>query len=260
VSRRRYRLAVASALAAFASATLIASSSARTAATPIYVAPSPKAPQTMECQNLAYCYGVRGPWVVIPAGGEATFLFGCPEQAKELGAYLLGGADALASSQHVHVWYDGWLGTPIGRQTPQSSTTGLLFHAVTDNGQPASFQPVLGCINLIQSSKLSTVSEVRPATPVAGTHIALPPSLRASLVVLEPGWDRPISVSCPSKESLVGSWGAATFGTQGPPIFPRARPVTITTVDRGNTVHALVRTASWVPYLIRVQIGAMCEP
>jgi len=258
VSNSRCRLAAVSFLVVLAACALTGPGAARTLGTPFFVAPSAHAPQTTECQNLSYCYGVRGPWVIVPAHGEATFLLGCPQQAKAVGAYLLGGIDALASSTHVRVWYDGWLGTPIGAQTPQSSTTGLLFHAATDNGKPGSFQPVLGCINLIQTSKISTVSVIKPAVQALGTLAPSRPSLRAILVVLEPGWDRPISVSCPSSEPLVGNWGAATFGTEGPPVFPHPNPVTITTVDRGDTVHALVRTASWVPYLIRIQIGAMC--
>jgi hypothetical protein len=253
------RLLVVASLVVLLATALTGGGAARTSGSPFYVVPSAGVPVTTECHNLAYCYGVHGPWVVVPARGEATFLFGCPERAAELGAFLLGGTDALASSKHVHVWYDGLLGAPFGAQT-QNSTAGLLFHAATDNGKSGSFQPVLGCIDLIQASKFSTVSAVRPAVPPAGTRSAPSPSLKVTFALLEPGWDRPISLSCPSHNTLVGSWGAATFGTQGPPVFPHPGPVTITSVDRGGAVHAQVRTASWVPYLIRIQIGVMCEP
>lgn len=259
MKRRLARLALAAGTVALLGLLLVAASAARPQGAPFYVIPSSAIPSTTECQGLAYCYGVRGPWVIVPAHGEATFLFGCPERSKAAGAFLLGGTDSLASSDHVHVWFDSPLGTPIGMQTPKGSTTGLLFHAVTDNGKPGSFQPVLGCIDLIQASKYSTVASTLPTAPPAGVRAVAAPGYTATLVVLEPGWDRPVSVACPQNESLVGNWGAAAFGTEGPPILDRANPVKMTITDRGNTVHALVRTASWIPYLIRIQIGAMCE-
>jgi hypothetical protein len=36
--------------------------------------------------------------------------------------------------------------------------------------------------------------------------------------------------------------------------------VAITTADRGNVEHAQVNTAGWIPYLIQIQVGTMCEP
>jgi len=36
--------------------------------------------------------------------------------------------------------------------------------------------------------------------------------------------------------------------------------VKIVTREVGNTVQAEIRTASSIPYLIHIQIGAMCEP
>ena len=43
-------------------------------------------------------------------GGEATFLFGCPERR----AFMVGGTDARASSGEVRVRFDGRLGAPNG--------------------------------------------------------------------------------------------------------------------------------------------------
>ncbi len=135
---------------------------------PAFVGVPPGPNATSQCAHLSFCYGVDGPWVIVPARGEATFLIGCPERAAEAGAYLLGGTDACVQfSKHVHVSYEGKLGAPIGVQTTQSSTAGLLFHASTDNGKPGSFQPVLGCINLKQASKRSTLA-ARAAPPPVG--------------------------------------------------------------------------------------------
>jgi hypothetical protein len=243
---------------ALTAGTFAVSGAARVNGTPFYITPPARTVTPTECQNLSYCYGVRGPWVVVPAHGEATFLFGCPEQAAAVGGYLLGGTDALASSSHVYVWYDSRLGTPLAAQTPKTSTTGLLFHAVTDNGQQGAFQPILGCIELAQASKVATVSAVRPIAPAAATRSALPPKMQAMIVELEPGWDRTIALRCFRDETLVGGWSAVAFGTGGPPALPQ--PVTVKTSTENEAVHVDVRTAASVPYPIQIQVGVMCEP
>lgn len=156
MTRSFHRLVVAPSLFVLAVATVTGSSWARPTRGPFYVPPSP----THQCAKLPYCYGITGPWIVVPAHGEATFLFGCPARAK--GKYLLAGTDSLASSSNVRVWWDGELGAPIGQQRVGST---LLFHATTNNGKQGSFQPVLGCINLVQAGKRSTVSARHAAAP-----------------------------------------------------------------------------------------------
>jgi len=238
--------------AVLAVAALVGSPSARIAANPFPVAPS----RTHECHNLGYCFGIAGPWVVIPANGEATFLFGCPPRPATKGAFLLGGTDALGSAKDVRVWYDGQLGAPIGTQTPGSS---LLFHAVTGNGKRGTFQPYVGCISLSQVTKRSTVSARRAAaTPSAPSAPA--PHPRAKRLILAPGDAQPASLSCLKKEKLVGSWSAVAYGTAGPPRLPPPDAVRIVTHSVGNTVRAQITTAKSIPYLIQIQIGALCEP
>jgi hypothetical protein len=231
---------------------------ARGADSPFYVVPPQKATPTHECRNLGYCYGVKGPWVVVPPHAEATFLLGCPERAATKGAYLLGGADSRASSPAVRVWYDGRLGTPLGVQTTRSSLSGLLFHATADNGKAASFQPVVGCISLKEASKRSTIS-ARAAMPPSTSHAAPPPAYRVANVILAPGWDRVIPVSCHARERLVGAWSAVAYGTSAPPVLPPAGAVRTAMSTSGRTARADVRTATSVPYLIRIQVGALCE-
>ena len=250
MTRALKRLAAMAALAVVAVSSFAGSSAAQTAAGPFTLPPS----KTQECHNLAYCFGIAGLWVVVPANGEATYLFGCPPLATTKGQYLLGGTDALASSSAVQVWYDGELGAPIGHQDPGSS---LLFHAVTSNGKQGSFQPVLGCINLTQASKRSTVSARLAA---ASPHSAPQPHWHATRLILAPGDALPASVSCVAKEKLVGSWSAVAYGTSGPPHLPPASAVKIVTHEAGNTVEAQITTAKSIPYLIHIQIGAVCEP
>ena len=251
MTRSFHRLVVAPSLFVLAVATVAGSSRARPAAGPFYVPPS----TTHQCAKLPYCYGITGPWIVVPAHGEATFLFGCP--AKATGKYLLAGTDSLASSKHVRVWWDGELGAPIGQQRVGSA---LLFHATTNNGKPGSFQPVLGCINLVQAGKRSTVSVRRAAAPPGTPRSAPAFRPRTKRLILEPGWTRSTSVSCLKKENLVGSWSAVGFGTSGPPVLPKPGAVRVTTREVGNTVLAVIRTAPSVRYLIQIQIGAMCQP
>jgi hypothetical protein len=253
MKRSVQRFAVAAGAAFLASAMLVGSTAAKTTTGPFKVAPS----RTHECHNLAYCFGIAGLWVVIPANGEATYLFGCPPRAARRGAYLLGGTDALASSESVHVWYDGKLGAPIGVQTPGSS---LLFHATTGNGERGSFRPILGCIDLAQASKRSTVSARRAGVTPTHPHLAAEPQPRASELVLTPGDAQPASTSCHKAEKLVGSWSAVAYGTAGPPRLPPPGAVTIVLRNVGNTVQAQIKTARSIPYLIHIQIGAMCEP
>jgi hypothetical protein len=251
------RLFVALGLIALAAATLVGGSWAETAGSPFFIPP----PATKECNNLAYCFGITGPWVLIPANGEASFLFGCPVRAKTRGDYLLGGTDSLASSNNIRVWFDGQLGAPIGLPNGQNGpNAGLLFHAVTNNGKPGSFQPILGCISLLSASKRSTVSARKAAAPPGTPRSEPPPHLHAKLLLLEPGWDRSLSVSCLKHERLVGNWKAFAFGSNGPPDLPSSGPGVIQTVDVGNTVRAVIRTNSSVPYLIQAQVGAICEP
>jgi hypothetical protein len=231
---------------------LVGSTAAKTTTGPFTLAPS----RTQECHNLAYCFGIAGLWVVIPANGEATYLFGCPPRAATKGAFLLGGTDALASSASVRVWYDGKLGAPIGLQTPGSS---LLFHAVTANGKQGSFQPIVGCISLSQASKRSTVSARRATATPTKSHSASQPQPRASKLILAPGDAQPASTSCLKSEKLVGSWSAVAYGTDGPPHLPPPGAVKIVTREVGNTVQASITTANSIPYLIHIQIGAMCQ-
>jgi hypothetical protein len=59
---------------------------------------------------------------------------------------------------------------------------------------------------------------------------------------------------------LVGSWSAVAYGTSGPPRLPPPGAVRIVTREVENTVLAQITTAKSIPYLVHVQIGAMCQP
>lgn len=242
---------------AFALAAVVAGSAmATTSGSPFYLVPSP----TQECKNVRNCVAVTGPWVVVPAHGEATFLFGCPLRR----GYIVGGTDARASSPSVRVWFEGQLGAPIGFP-PSSVKDGavLLFHAVSNNSRLGSFQPILGCVSLTQASKIATVSLVRAAA-LPGTSTSPPLDLRAKEVVIAPLVRRQTAERCGKGETAVGSWNALAFETTTPPDPSYEGAVTTTTVVSKGGVRASfeimgILLTPLAPVSL-LQIGAMCEP
>jgi hypothetical protein len=217
---------------------------------------SAAAPTTQECHKVKVCVHVVGPWVAVPATGEATWLLECPKRQGSVG-----GTDSRASSVHVHVWFDGQIGAPIS----QGVTTGafLLFHAISDDGKAGSFEPLLGCIPVKkQSSSRSTLSARRIATPLPGTPVGVPLDPRATVVVLAAGSKQTASETCPAKEVLVGSWDGLAFNTKGPPddVAAALNIVTTKTSAEGSSVKGAVQTGSSLPATdeAEVQIGAVC--
>jgi len=249
-------------LAAVAFALLCAisagSSRATTAGSPFYLVPSP----TKECSNVQSCIAVTGPWVVVPATGEATYLVKCPNRLN----FLTGGTDAQASSADIRVWWDGPLGAPLGtplhRESPISNAgTVLLFHAVSNDGRMGSFQPSLGCIKLQATTKRSTLSaQALSATPAATPSAAL--DLRAKIILLGPGLTLSAKSSCVRKEKLVGSWYSLAFETVAPPDLAHVDAVAVQTKVHDNAVSAVITTKDSLPEppQAEVQLGAMCEP
>ena len=222
---------------------------------PFYFTP----PDTRECTNVANCQAALGPWVAVPAHGEASFLVSCPARR----GYLIGGTDARASSGSVRVWFDGQLGAPGG--LPPTTAPGgaaLLFHALSMNGRPASFQPILGCISLIDKSKIATVSMLIPDA-VPGVPPAAPIDFVSRTIVIQPQSLDRVIVRCPPHEKLIGSWHGFAFESLGPP--PRsdldAAKVTASIVGTSVYGHIIPQPTLFVPTapLSKAQIGAMCE-
>jgi hypothetical protein len=250
------RTASSAAVAVLFALVVVASAGARADGGPFYLVPSP----TKECQNVKDCLAVTGPWVVIPAHGEATFLVKCPLPR----GFVVGGTDSRASSGDVRVWFDGQLGAPIGTPAKQSSIgAGLLFHAVTESGRPGSFQPILGCVTLKQKSPRSILSA--RAVSAVPSHAPSPPvDLHSRLIPLEPGTyyrARIREVSCLPNEKLIGSWTALTF-PQGPPDVLHLGPLTVGRHVEGKHVFALLPTASALfgqGGFPDIQVGAVCQ-
>lgn len=257
MSRPLARRLLAATTITLTAASFVASGLATRAGGPFYFAPPP----TKECQGVANCVATIGPWVVVPAHGETTFLIGCPT----LFGYLIGGTDARASSGNVRVWFDGDLGAPIGHTSSQGAV--LLFHAVSNNGQPGSFQPILGCVALQQKNKTSTVAYLR-FSAVPGTAPSSPVILRARTLAVRPFKELGFKqrafypARCTKDETFVGSWGAVAFLTSDPPTLAQMQAVKAMILVKADEVRAVVQQYSraLLPPPAEVQYGAMCEP
>jgi hypothetical protein len=222
---------------------------------PFYVVP---VPQTNECTNVPHCSGVTGPWVVIPAHREATFLLRCPERH----GFSVGGTDARVSSPVVQVWFDGELGAPIGTPSFKTSTgAAVLFHATSGNGKPGWFQPTVGCSSLAESSERSTVSAL-PGIP-AGP----PPDLHAVSFDVTNAVRYGQRVTCPRTEKL-GSWWASFAFLAGPPelslagnLFSTRHAVfahrsLVVAIRTGNNLDS---AAGAYPEEYEIQVGIACH-
>jgi hypothetical protein len=67
-----------------------------------------------------------------------------------------------------------------------------------------------------------------------------------------------VPVSCHARERLVASWSAVAYGTTAPPALPPPGAVRVATSTVGRAALAHVRTRTSVPYLIQIQVGALC--
>ncbi len=253
MSRRLPLRRVVLAALVLAAAGLVGGSQALASGGPFYLVPA----ATKECTNVKDCVGVPGPWVVVPAGGEATFLFGCPERR----GFVVGGTDARVSSGHIHIWFDGRIGGPVGVPLNTKGGAVLLFHATTNDGKEASFQPILGCVSLTQKNKRSTVSAL-PGLPPGP-----PVDLRSELVLVRisryPS-DQTTTLACGRNEHLIGSWHGLAFGTPTAPDRAHAESVSAKTTTEGKKVLLTFHMTRLFPALswprAWEQVGAMCEP
>jgi hypothetical protein len=199
-----------------------------------------------ECRGIMVCISVPGPWVVVPASGEAQYLLECPRRRG-----VVGGLDALASSRAVHVSFDGRLGAPVAPGTTTSRDA--FFRALTSNRAVGAFQPFLGCIPAGGGGGRST-------TAATVTPPGLPVEHRAKTVRLSSGLTRTISQRCARGERLVGAWHALAFRTRTPPPLSLAKLVKLSRRTVNGVVTVRVLTTEGVPRAVRaeVQVGAVC--
>ena len=196
---------------------------------------------TVECAGIPTCIDVPGPWVAVPASGEAKFLLDCPQRRG-----VVGGVDALASSRHIHVTFEGLLGGPVapGRTT----TRYAFFRAVSGNHREGLFEPRIGCIPSSAGGPQTTAYVVSPA--------GLATDLAATLMLINPGRVKRATIGCANGEHLVESWNATAFSTPVPPRYADAVEVE-RTVHNGQ-VAVKITASDALPRAALVQIGVRC--
>jgi hypothetical protein len=196
---------------------------------------------TTECAGIPTCIDVPGPWVAVPAHGEAKFLLDCPQRRG-----VVAGVDALASSRDIHVTFEGLLGGPVapGRTT----TRYAFFRAVSGHHRLGLFEPRIGCIPSSSGGPQTTSYQISPVGPAA--------DLAAATMPVKPGTVRRVTLGCANGRHLVDSWDATAFATPVPPVFAAAVEVE-RTVHKGR-VAVKITTSEALPRAAIVQIGVRC--
>ena len=198
-----------------------------------------------ECNGVPTCVPVEGPWVVVPANGEVIFALSCPQ-----GKGIVAGTDALASSLDIHATFDGNLGAPIafGRTT----TTGVLFRAVSGRHHAGSFKPFIGCIPAPASVRNTIAAKPSPTGP--------PLQLESRVVKLNPGYQKVFTIGCPPGEALVDSWSTPAFDSINEPDPGLASAIVVKTTISGAKARLAISASEALPAGSHpeVQIGVRC--
>jgi hypothetical protein len=198
-----------------------------------------------ECNGIPRCIPVEGPWVAVPANGEAKFMLQCPQ-----GRGIVAGTDAQASSQDVRGTFDAILGAPVafGRSTSMS----VLFRAVSAHHHVGLFKPFIGCI--------PAPSAVRNTIATKASPVGAPLDLRAVTLKLTPGLQRTVTLACPNGESLVDSWNATAFGSASPPPPALASAVTVRSRIVKGQARLTIFASEALPRSVQaqLQIGVRC--
>jgi hypothetical protein len=209
---------------------------------------APAGGATSECRGIRVCIRVAGPWVVVPARGNAVYLLSCPG-----GRSVVGGLDAQVTSRDVRIGFDGRLSAPV--QPGSTTTRYALFRAVSFSKHVQAFQPLLGCVPLQGGGGRSTVSAfVSPPGPSL--------EYRSRITVVAPGSVAFAKISCLASERLVGSWHAVAFRTKKPPSLDNAGRINTRTVVIGKkvVVSASASDGLSIDAHAIVQAGAECAP
>ena len=198
-----------------------------------------------ECNGIPRCIPVEGPWVAVPANGEAKFLLQCPQ-----GRGIIAGTDAQASSQDVRATFDAILGAPVafGRSTNSS----VLFRAVSAHHRAGLFKPFIGCI--------PAPTAVRNTIATKASPLGAPLDLRAVTLTLTPGFQRTVTLGCPNGEALVDTWSATAFGAATPPSPALATAVTVKSKIVKGQARLTIFASEALPRAAQaqLQIGVRC--
>jgi hypothetical protein len=202
---------------------------------------------TTECRGIKDCLDVVGPWVVVPAHTQATYLLDCPRRRG-----VVGGTDTVASSQDVRVGFEGLLGGPV---SPGTTTTRFaFFRALTVSGRQGAFKPLLGCIPVNTGGRVTTSAFVGPqGAPLDYSAVTIP--VRAGL-------QHSTTIGCAKGEKYVDSWNATDFRATRLPDIALAGAVHVHRIVHAGSGSATVSisVSETLPGSARaeVQLGVIC--
>ncbi|HUK43884.1 MAG TPA: hypothetical protein VLV28_01185 [Gaiellaceae bacterium] len=197
-----------------------------------------------ECNGVPRCIPVEGPWVAVPASGEADYVLSCPQ-----GKGIVAGTDGRASSTDIRATFDGILGSPVA--SGRTTNSAVLFRAVSAHHRAGLFKPFIGCIPTETAVRNTIATELSP--------LGAPLDFRTMTVKISPGLQRTVTLSCPAGESLVDSWNATAFGTAKP--APQlASAIQVQTKIVNGRARLAITASEALPAGIQaqVQIGVRC--
>ena len=210
-----------------------------------------RAEATNECRGLMVCVRVTGPWVVVPARGEAArqrveFQLACPRR------YLVGGLDAELSDRAIDISFLGKVGSPVAPGITTSRAAVFVATFVGSSRRTVSFRPHLGCVPANGAGgRIPTAVTVFPP--------GQPAVRRVRTLRVRRGLTRYAAVGCASVERLVAGSHAVGFYTFRPPAARLVAAVAtrqslardhVTVGARGGAALGRVRAV--------VQVSAIC--
>jgi hypothetical protein len=211
-----------------------------------------------ECQGLAVCIPVAGPWVVVPpppagASSSVQYLLRCAPRS------VVAGTDALVSDPMVDVAFLGQLGSPVSPGVTTHASAVFIGTYVGPVRRPSSFQPYVGCVPTSGGGGRGSTAFSPTAALVVGPP-GQPLVRRARSFAVRATGVTMASMACARGERLVGGTHALAFPQKRqPPIewlgdVHAARRIVddrlVATATRGEAVPARTR--------VELQLQALC--
>jgi hypothetical protein len=198
-----------------------------------------------ECNGIPRCIPVEGPWVAVPASGEVEYELACPG-----GKGVVAGTDGQASSTDIRASFDAILGAPVA--FGRSTSTAVLFRAVSAHHRAGWFKPFIGCIPLPSSVRNTVASQASP--------LGAPLDYVARTIPVSPGFQRTVTLTCPAGDSLVDSWSATASTSTKPPSTAFAKAILVQTKLGSRGARLLVSVSETMPRGLnaQVQVGVRC--
>jgi hypothetical protein len=201
-----------------------------------------------ECNGLAVCLPVAGPWVAIPSGG-VDYELACP-----LPGYIVAGTDARLATGDIDVSFRAEPGSPIGPGV--TTRRSVVFRAVRTriNAGATSFRPFIGCIptrgggGRALTGIVASAPGLRPTQPLRSIAVTRVVRTRSLTVRL----------ACPSGSRLVGSTHAIAFRQPLPPSAEMLGAVRVRRSVVDGVLVARVVSSPAAGTRAEVQVRALC--